>query len=155
MRALAFGLLLSLAAQSAPVPSPPAEPDLIRLQTIFYAGEKTGRVHCIRREQLAALPQWTGEGPPPLAPETAIEIARAAVRASYPDVQGIRLWAIHLQRIPATSPPPDRWYYYVDFVHLEDGQVIHALPLYALVLFDGKLVPATAECANAPGAWYH
>lgn len=153
MRIVALTLSLSLLGV---LPSLAAGEDLIRLRTSFYAGEKTARVHCIRPEEVKSLPEWSGEGgAPPLALEKAVEIARAAVLASYPEVKGLSLKSVQLEKLPFEGWSIKHWYYAVDFFDIADGKPRFSLPLYALVLLNGKVVPATAECAEAPGGWMH
>ncbi|HEB99956.1 MAG TPA: hypothetical protein ENJ05_10670 [Thiotrichales bacterium] len=96
-------------------------------------------------KELEGGPAWQpGEGPLPLNPDRLIVILNGWAKKHYPQFQSIAIQEIVLK--PIESPAyGSRWHYLVAFRGVVDGKVQHDRIYVAVVLFNGKVIPATVE----------
>ena len=95
-------------------------------------------------EDIAAGPQWRpSEGAPPLTIEAALRHLRVWI-ANDKRLDGAEFHELELKPIHGHSQE-HRWYYLVQLSHTDGG---HGKPRYAVILFNGKVVPAMVEPAS-------
>ena len=95
-------------------------------------------------DDIIASPEWRpSEGPPPLTIEAALRHLRDWIgndkRLAGAEFHELELKPIH------SHDQQHRWYYLVQLTHVDGG---HGKPRYAVILLNGKVVPAMVEPAS-------
>lgn len=83
-------------------------------------------------------------GAPPLAMSDAVAAVRAWAIKRYPQFDDFELHEIAIKHI-ASHEHHKRWFYLVYLDALKDGHIAGRRHVFAAVLFDGKVIPATEK----------
>jgi len=99
----------------------------------------------INDQELDHTAAWTpADSPPPMSMRDAIAATKTWAEQRYPGFDGFELHEIAIKHI-ASREHHKRWFYLVYLDALRAGKVVRKRQVFAAVLFDGKVIPATEK----------
>jgi hypothetical protein len=113
----------------------------------YYDGETLSFCFVVPMTHVMQLPEWTGQGTPPLHPYDASEVGAKTLRSEFPEIDRFEAFRSDVHLVVVNQPrfSADVWYYLVEYKAVVGSEKRYATEYVSVVLLDGTAVPKRKE----------